>query len=210
MNFRGVSSIGILLLAGCASVPGTAPVGPPNETAWQARHARLGMLTDWELQGRVGIVNGKDGGSGSMDWKQQGDVMVFGFRGPFGTGSLEVRGDSSALWVRSSRGDDFISTEPEQDFAERLHVPLPVLSMRYWLLGLPDPGTPFAKTVDSRGHLVTLMQRDWKVDYQDYASFGGYDLPTRLLIQRDQVRIKVAINHWQVGPVISNTPAHPQ
>ncbi len=210
MRFRGVFSISILLLAGCASVPGTAPVGPPNEAAWQARRARLGMLMDWELQGRVGIVNGKDGGSGSMDWKQRGGVMDFSFRGPFGAGSLEVRGDSSALWVRSSRGDNFVSTEPEQDFAERLHVPLPVLSMRYWLLGLPDPGTPFTKTVDARGHLVTLSQRDWRVDYQDYASFDGYELPTRLLIQRDQVRIKVVINQWQVGPAISNTPTKPQ
>ncbi|MGA9851411.1 MAG: lipoprotein insertase outer membrane protein LolB [Gammaproteobacteria bacterium] len=210
MKFRGVFSTGILLLVGCASVPGTAPVGPPNENAWLARRARLEKLTDWELQGRVGIVNGKDGGSGSMDWKQQGDVVAFSFRGPFGAGTLEVRGDSGVLWVRSSRGDDFMSTDPEQDFAERLHVPLPVLSMRYWMLGIPDPGTLFAKTADARGDLVTLIQRGWQVSYQDYATFSGYELPTRLLISRDQVRIKMAINDWHVGPDISNTPANNQ
>lgn len=190
---------GLLLLAGCASVPGIAPSGPPNEAAWQAHRARLTTLSDWDLQGRIGVINGKDGGSGSMDWKQQGDRVTFDFRGPFGAGALEVRGDDQALWVRSSRGDDFITTNPERDFAEILHVPLPVLSMRYWMLGLPDPHSDFSKRVDEKGELVTLTQRGWQVEYQSYAVFDGYDLPTRLLIQRAPVRIRIAINQWQAG-----------
>lgn len=186
----------LLALAGCASVPGRAPEGPPNEAAWKTHAARIGQINGWELEGRVGIVTAKDGGSGSMDWRQDGDVMDFSFRGPFGAGALAVRGDSQALWVRSSRGDDFITTDPERDFAARLHVPLPVLSMRYWMLGLPDPGAPYAKRVDASGQLVTLDQRGWQVEYQSYAPFSGYRLPTRLLIQREAVRIKVAINRW--------------
>lgn len=210
MKTRVVWLAALLLLAGCASIPGTPPVGPPNVAAWQTHQAKLQTLSTWELQGRIGIVTAKDGGSGSIDWKQQGDQVAFSFRGPFGSGALEVRGDAQALWVRSSRGDDFITSDPERDFAMRLKVPLPVLSMRYWMLGLPDPRLPFDKTVDARGELVTLTQRGWQVDYQDYAEFTGYDLPTRLLIYRDQTRIKVAINQWTIGPAISNTPADVQ
>jgi len=198
MNTRVILVASLLALSGCASLPGTAPTGAPDEAAWQLRRTQLEKLADWELQGRVGIINGKDGGSGSMDWKQQGDVLAFSFRGPFGAGSLQVQGDANALWVRSSRGDDFITTDPEQDFSRRLRIPLPVLSMRYWMLGLPDPTAPFTKSVDAQGHLVTLAQRGWQVDYQDYASFKGYDLPTRLLIERASVRIKIAVNNWQL------------
>ena len=210
MNVRPLWPVSLLLLASCASVPGTAPEGPPNEAAWQTRSAHLQSLKNWELQGRIGIVTGQHGGSGSMDWRQQGLQVAFSFHGPFGAGTLEVRGDSRALWVRSSRGDDFITTDPEKDFAARLKVPLPVLSMRFWMRGLPDPDTPFVKTVDAHGQLVTLTQRGWQVNYQDYAEFGGYDLPTRMLIQRDDTRIKVAVNGWQVGPAVSHTPANPR
>lgn len=209
MRFPTLALTG-LLLAGCASVPGTAPVGPPNEAAWQAHRARLQTLANWGFQGRIGIVTDKDGGSGSMDWEQMGDQVTFSFRGPFGAGALAVRGDAHALWVRSSRGDDFVTTDPERDLSARLRVPLPVLSMRYWLLGLPDPGAVYSKTVDARGQLVTLSQRGWQVDYQDYADFDGYDLPTRLLIERARVRIKVAINAWQAGSAMRNTQAKPQ
>lgn len=207
MSARGLVLFGIVMLAGCASVPGTAPLGPPNEAAWQVRRAQLEKLADWELQGRVGILNGKDGGSGSMDWKQQGDILDFSFRGPFGAGALEVQGDANVLWVRSSRGDDFITTDPERDFARRLRVPLPVLSMRYWMVGIPDPHASFSHTVDDRGHLVMLTQRGWQVDYRNYARFDGYDLPTRMLLRRDRVRIKIAINDWHVFAHPGNQPA---
>ncbi len=207
MSARGLVLFGIVMLAGCASVPGTAPVGPPDEAAWQVRRAQLEKLADWELQGRVGILNGKDGGSGSMDWKQQGDILDFSFRGPFGAGALEVQGDANVLWVRSSRGDDFITTDPERDFARRLRVPLPVLSMRYWMVGIPDPHASFSHTVDDRGHLVMLTQRGWQVDYRNYARFDGYDLPTRMLLRRDRVRIKIAINDWHVFAHPGNQPA---
>jgi outer membrane lipoprotein LolB len=207
MNARGTLFVSLLVISGCASVPGTAPKGAPNEAAWLSRYARLEKLADWQLQGRVGIVNGRDSGSGSMDWKQQGDSLAFSFRGPFGAGALQVQGNSNALWVRSSRGDDFVTTDPEQDFSRRLHIPLPVLSMRYWMLGMPDPNAAYTKTVDAHGQLVSLLQRGWRVDYQDYASFNGYDLPTRLLIECATVRIKVAVNDWRLYPETPPNPA---
>jgi len=200
----------LLILSGCASVPGRPPMGAPDENAWQLRRAQLEKLSDWELQGRVGIVNGKDGGSGSMDWKQCGNVLAFSFHGPFGAGALQVQGDAKALWVRSSHGDDFITTDPEQDFSRRLRVPLPVLSMRYWMLGLPDPNATFTKIVDAQGHLVTLTQRGWLVVYQAYATYSGYDLPTRLQIERDSVHIKIAVNEWQLQANTNQYPANTQ
>ena len=210
MNTRVMLLVSLLILSGCASVPGRPPMGAPDENAWQLRRVQLEKLADWELQGRVGIINGKDGGSGSMDWKQCGDFLAFSFRGPFGAGALQVQGDANALWVRSSRGDDFITTDPEQDFSQRLRVPLPVLSMRYWMLGLPDPNASFTKTVDAQGHLVTLTQRGWHVDYQDYATFDHYDLPTRLSIERGSVQIKVAVNEWRLQADINQQPASTQ
>lgn len=210
MNTRVMLLVCLLTLSGCASLPGKAPRGAPNDAAWQLRRAQLEKLADWELQGRVGIINGKDGGSGSMDWKQQGASMAFSFRGPFGAGALQVQGDANALRVRSSRGDDFITTDPELDISQRLRIPLPVLSMRYWMLGLPDPNAAFTKTVDAQGHLVILEQRGWRVDYQGYATVDGYDLPTRLQIERDSVHIKVAVNEWQLEPNTAQQPVRIQ
>jgi outer membrane lipoprotein LolB len=187
------------LLAACGGLPVHVPSGTPDEAAWQTRQRALARLDAWELEGRVGIVNGEDSGSGSMDWTQRGAMLSFDFYAPLGAGALHIEGDAAGLRVRSSRGDDFVTTDPEEDVARRLKVPLPVLSMRYWMLGLPDPADPYEKRVDSRGELVMLKQRGWRVEYQEYAEVQGYTLPVLLTLEEGDIRIKVAVNQWTLS-----------
>lgn len=189
-------AVGTLALSACASLQVHAPEGAPDEAAWSARQAELSALTDWELSGRVAIVEGKDGASGSLDWKQHDDAMTFDFRGPLGAGALHIQGEGGILRVQTSRGDDFVTRDPEWDFAERLRMPLPVLSLRYWMLGMPDPAAPYEKQVDARGEIIHLEQRGWQVDYLEYADVQGHSLPSRVTLQREAVRIKLVMDSW--------------
>ena len=185
-----------LLLGACSTLQERAPVGNGDEGAWQAHLAQLTTLQGWELSGRAGFVDGKDSGSGSLDWTQRGDESSLDFRGPLGAGVVHIEGDARALHVKTSRGDDFVTTDPEGDLGARLHQPLPVFSLRYWVLGRPDPTDDFTKTTDARGELVSLDQLGWHVEYQEYAEVDGYSLPTRLTLQRDQIRIKLGVSDW--------------
>lgn len=186
-----------LLLAACGTLRGTAPAGAEDESAWRRHQAELTALSDWSFSGRVGFANGKDSGSGSLDWRQQAGVTSVDFQGPLGAGAVHMEGDASALHVKTSRGDDFVTTDPEQDLDERLHQPLPVLSLRYWVLGIPDPAAEFTKT-SAGGELKSLDQLGWHVEYQEYTEVQGHLLPVKLSLQRDTVRIKVAVSDWSL------------
>jgi outer membrane lipoprotein LolB len=193
----GFSAAGAaLLLSACSTLQGRAPAGSGDEGAWQAHLAQLSTLQGWELDGKAGFVDGKDSGSGSLDWRQQRDESSLDFHGPLGAGAVHIEGDARALHVKTSRGDDFVTTDPEDDLGQRLHQPLPVFSLRYWVLGRPDPTDDFTKTTDARGELVSLDQYGWHVEYQEYAEVDGYSLPTRLTLERDQIRIKLAVTDW--------------
>lgn len=199
--FRAALLAGASCLSACATLSGHAPEGADDEAAWQSRLTRLDALASWELSGRVGVITPKDAGSGSLDWKQQGAELTFDFRGPLGAGAIHIQGDAAALHFQSSRGDDFVTTDPEQDFTSHLHMPMPVLSMRYWMLGIPDPGAPYTKAADARGEPLSLTQRDWQVEYQEYADVQGYVLPVRFTLNRGEVHIKVAVSQWVLTPV---------
>jgi outer membrane lipoprotein LolB len=184
------------LLAGCSSLRSSAPSGAEDEAAWGAHLAQLTTLTGWSFDGQVGFIEGKDSGSGSITWAEQGEQSILDFSGPLGAGAVHMEGDATSLHVKTSRGDDFTTTDPETDLGTRLHQPLPVLSLRYWVLGMPDPGTDYTKTSDAHGELVSLDQRGWHVQYQGYAQVEGFSLPTLLVLQRDTVRIKLAVSDW--------------
>ncbi len=199
--FRAAASAALACcLAACASLQGHAPAGGPDAGAWQAHREALLQLPGWEFSGRVGIVTAKDGGSGSLDWKQLGDDLTFDFRGPLGAGAIHIQSQGGMLVVQTSRGDSFITDDPERDIEQRLKVPLPVLSMRYWMLGVPDPHADFDQALDAHGELASFTQRGWQVQYQEYAVVQGLSLPVKLSLTRDDVRIKVAISDWTLTP----------
>lgn len=201
IRLRSVAALALVgCLAACATLQGHTPSGAPDSAAWQAHRAALLKLPDWEFSGRVGIVTAKDGGSGSLDWKQQGETLTFDFRGPLGAGAIHIQGQDGTLVVQTSRGESFITDDPERDIEQRLKVPLPVLSMRYWMLGMPDPHADFEQALDAHGELTSLTQRGWQVQYQEYAVVQGLSLPVKLSLERGDVRIKVAISDWTLAP----------
>ena len=75
---RAGGLLALVLLAGCAAAPvRQAPEVVSADQAQarqQARQARLQALPDWSMQGRVALSVGDRGGSGRLDWRQQGDA----------------------------------------------------------------------------------------------------------------------------------------
>lgn len=188
----------LALLAGCATV--VQPGGPPNEGAWQARLARLGAVTDWRLAGRIGVVTPERGGSASLDWAERGASMRLTFSGPFGLGAVRLWGDPAEIHVRDSKGREWVSDAPEDALARSLGWPLPVASLRYWVLGRPAPGSPYRLQLGNRGLLVRLEQQGWTVRYQAYRNARGLLLPERLAASRAGTRIKLIVSRWTLPP----------
>ena len=48
---------------------------------------------------------------------------------------------------------------------DRLGFELPLDNLRYWLLGIPDPSTPFELTRNAQDRAAHLSQAGWNIDY---------------------------------------------
>jgi len=182
------------------------PTAPPDEPAWAARRAALEPLDRWQVDGRVAITTRDDNYSGSLSWIQTGAALEFRFSGPFGLGGLRIWGEPNALWVKTHQGETFSIADPERDLAERLGWSVPVLSMRYWIVGIPAPGLPAEATVDRRGRASELVQQGWTMRYAEFEQVGELELPKRFTIERDGVRIKVVAERWRIGAPASAAP----
>lgn len=185
------------LLAGCATI--VHPGGSANEKAWQARRQQLAQLKDWHISGRVGVSTPRRGGSASLDWKEQGGQMTLLFSGPFGMGAVRMQGTPQEMHVRDSKGRSWVTYQPEAALESTLGWPLPIGSLRYWVLGLPAPGTGYHVSVSSRGLLSRLVQQGWQVDYAAYQKNAGLLLPQNLVVTRGTTRIKLIVSSWTLG-----------
>jgi outer membrane biogenesis lipoprotein LolB len=54
-------------------------------------------------------------------------------------------------------------------WSKRLGVRLPVNGLRYWVRGLPEPGSTPGQT-DADGRLTRLEQNGWVIEYPAYAN----------------------------------------
>ena len=82
------------------------------------------------------------------------------------------------------------------ELTNRLGFDPPIDSLRYWVLGVPEPGHPAQESLDSQQRLATLEQDGWQILYTDYMSVSGEWLPAKLTLQRLGVRLRLVVDGW--------------
>ncbi|MBA3564318.1 MAG: outer membrane lipoprotein LolB [Gammaproteobacteria bacterium] len=171
-----------------------------SAASWPARREALQSLDHWSLQSRIALSTDEEGWSGTLTWRQDENYVDARFSGPLGVGGFRIEGVPERLELETSEGEHFVFTDPEAELAAELGWRVPLASMRYWMLGVADPQSGDAEeTLDEHGRLEELEQRDWTVRYTSYRSFDGDTLPRKLVMENDDLRIRLAVDDWELG-----------
>lgn len=188
----------LLWLAGCRTVP--QPVAPraPEQVAadWPARRAQLQARTDFTVQGRIGVAAGSDGFNGKLRWVQTGLRSAVSLDGPLGVGGVRIIDDAGALSLTTPSGEALDSQAAHDELVRRLGFEPPLGSLRFWLQGVPDPGTPSVESPNAQGYLGSLVQSDWTVSIAAYMQTAEGPLPQKLTMTRGDVRVRLVLDGW--------------
>ena len=156
----------------------------------------LQQLDDWEFSGRIGIVAGDEGFNASLRWAQDGGDFEATVSGPLGIGTVRLEGDEQRARLTDNDGNVTTLENAEEDLYRRYGWTIPVRSLRFWALGIPDPALPAETRFDAEGLLVTLQQGGWTVSITRYGEGGGQIMPTRLSAENEATRVKLAVHRW--------------
>ena len=92
---------------------------------------------------------------------------------------------------------------------------VPFTEMGYWVRGLPAPGKHDGIGLDYGGRARHLTQRGWQIEYPEYRTFQGVELPNRIVIRAlpgtvtldhgdptpvDPISVKLVIGSWNGEP----------
>ena len=197
MRISGVrlGAAALAVLAGCRTLP-PAPLPGAN---WETRRPQLQSLEHFQLHGRVAVAAGGEGFNASLLWTQDGTRSEVTLGGPLGVGGAQLTATGDELTVVTSRGEHIESAAAHAELAARLGFDPPLASLRYWVLGVPDPTQPATESLDpAQQRLSGLTQGGWHVEYQSYESAGDGALPARLTLQREAVRVRLLVDGWQI------------
>lgn len=182
----------LLLLAGCATQTG---LDLPGLSDFERRAAVLGAIETFEFSGRIAVRAGDDGFNGRLRWHQDDDRFEATVGGPLGIGTVRIEGNGDAVEITDSDGTRTVLEDVELDLYYRYGWTIPVDSLRYWALGIPDPRVPADTSLSAGGELTELQQRGWQVQFDRYRDTGGgQPMPTLMTAVNLDTRVRLVID----------------
>lgn len=177
--------VSLALLASCAALPVPGPGGDGD---------------GFSLNGRFSVRQGKDGGSGRIQWRHSTADDELLVTSPLGQGVARITRTSAAggAVYRLTTADEreFSAPDAESLTEQALGWRLPLAGLPDWVRGRAAPGSPAQVERDAQGRPASLRQDDWRIDYEAWE--GG--LPSRMLMERGELRIRLLVEAWTDAP----------
>jgi outer membrane lipoprotein LolB len=189
----------VLLLQACAGGP---PRRPASAVAapLSAHEARAIQIGDFELEGRVALSDGRDGGSGRLRWQQGGALLQVGFNSGLAGRHFELRSGPEGAELSDNRGLRRQDQDVDRLLREAWGIEVPVHALSYWMRGARQPDHDGLIKLDDGGLPIQLQQHGWQVDYLRWQEPTERlpALPTKLYARRGNQSVRLLVQRWSI------------
>ncbi len=167
---------------------------------WPRIQTELRSLNQWSLLGKFGIRTSEDSVTAAINkWDQENDQFEIDISSTFfGLGSSKLVGNSNFLIIYEAGEDPVSSFEPDKLMESALGIPLPISYLSSWIKALPAPNSKYQQTFNPQGLPESLIQDEWSLTFSQYHFEHKLPLPGKIKIQRDDIRIILAIKEWTI------------
>jgi outer membrane lipoprotein LolB len=186
-------------MAACSQVQPTSD--PARQLNWERHQQQLLQLDHWQIRGRIGLYTENEAWPGELTWKQSRTDFDVRIIASLGAGSLRLYSRAGGVMLeRSSEPQPYFAPDPQVLLKQQTGWDLPIDNLRYWVKGVPSPdaGPPTQSILDAEGRLQSLRQSGWLVSFQRYRQFGEYQLPVKVLLEKQDLSVKLVVRQWQI------------
>jgi outer membrane lipoprotein LolB len=187
-----------LLATGCASTRSSSDMLPAKdrEQTFDRNQDKISHLKSWQFDGRFSIRSAQGVDSANITWLQESARYLLKISGPLQQGTVFIRGDATGISYKDSKGVTDKAGSPEELLSRHTQYNLPISSLRYWVLGRPDPTYAYNLNIGVNGDLKTLSQNGWDIRYEAFKTTEPYRLPTKIILKHDTIEITISIHDW--------------
>lgn len=200
----------IAALSGCATAPVVAPgipASPELEAVQDRREAALGLLdggcdlATWAMNGRVALSNGKDGGSGRIEWVQANGRTEVTLSAPVTRQSWTLRRDVTGAVLEGVAGGALRGVDAALLLRDATGWDIPVAALGCWLRGARAERGVFGDVelfFAENGQVQRIVQDGWVVEYAGWLMdrATGLPMPARIEARRGDSRVRLVVDRW--------------
>jgi outer membrane lipoprotein LolB len=175
----------MFLLSACSVV-----TVEPDVHYSRAAMLRFYELEHWSFEGRLALTKKNDSWSANISWEHSSEAERIKLSGPLGQGSVVILLAGDGVTIDRGGGDVQSSTQAEEFINQQLGMFVPVQSLRYWVMGLPEPSCSYEDTD------LGFTQSGWLNEYKQMQSVNDRAMPYKMTVMNSQVKLKLIIDHW--------------
>lgn len=189
-----------LLLTACVTTP-KGPGKSPDSPQWQQHQQQVAKISQYQTRGSFAYLSDKQKVYARFFWQQTGqDRYRLLLTNPLGSTELALNAQPGVVQLVDNKGQRYTDTDAEEMIGKLTGMPIPINSLRQWILGIPGDATDYKLDENYRLREVNYRQngKNWVVSY------GGYDtntqpaLPANMELREGDLRIKLKMDSWTV------------
>jgi outer membrane lipoprotein LolB len=195
-GLRAAVVVAALLLGACAAQQHKASRPDAAGLAAQVlRETTLERRADWSLRGRLGVSDGHDSGSGSLEWIQKTSAFRFSVHAPVSGKTWVLGGDDAHARLEGLREQAVEGGDAASLLERELGWKVPVAELRYWVRAQRAPGMADVEFRED-GLPAMIAQGGWTVRYVDYDLAQDPPMPSKVFASRGDYTVRLAIREW--------------
>ncbi len=177
-----------LMLSACSSIPTEQEVLYSKSSREQIYN-----IAQWSFEGRLGLTGKNDSWQANINWEHEPNKEEIKLSGPLGQGATVIQLTGNLVSINRGDGKVQSSTQPEAFINQQLGMFVPIRSLRYWIVGLPEPTAAFIETATG------FVQSGWLVEFKQMQRVNDDYMPRKISVSNEQVKLKLMIDQWNLS-----------
>jgi outer membrane lipoprotein LolB len=186
----------VVVVGGCAPQRVLRPADAVRLETQRLRETQLEAQPDWTLHGRLAVSDGRDGGSGQLQWQHRAGQIVFDLRAPVSRQAWRLTAGNGEVILEGLEGGTRMGDDAQQLLRDEIGWDLPLGDLAAWVRGMRGSGQAHIE-FDSAGLPALIEQRGWRIEYRGWHRGTEPVLPSRVFASRGEQRVRLAIERWE-------------
>ncbi|WP_421078699.1 lipoprotein insertase outer membrane protein LolB [Klebsiella quasipneumoniae] len=190
-----------LVLTACSVHTLQGPGKSPDSPQWRQHQQAVRSLNQFQTRGAFAYLSDEQKVYARFFWQQTGqDRYRLLLTNPLGSTELSLTAQPGNVQLIDNKGQTYTATDAEEMIGRLTGMPIPLNSLRQWIIGLPGDATDYS--LDDRYRLrelnYTQNGKTWHVTYGGYTTDTQPALPSNVELNNGAQRIKLKMDNWIV------------